>query len=136
MSNILNPPIIFNSNADYRKTLRIFCNMDCSNNILTETINQIEDMDHETYDELLYDSDAMKNKMDEIYNNTKNDELWKSIYLSAAAKFFSTEESIGICILFTYDYFPFFYECYDVFLNNRENWSNTNESYKKILENL
>jgi hypothetical protein len=110
--------------------------MDCSNNEITEQINQIENIDNETRDELLYDPDAIKNKMDEIYDITKNDEIWKSIYLSAAAKFFSTDESIGICILFTYDYFSYFYECYDIFLNDRENWSNTNESYKKLLENL
>ena len=136
MSNILKTPIIFNNSSDYRNTLRIFCNMDCSNNEITEQINQIENIDNETRDELLYDPDAIKNKMDEIYDITKNDEIWKSIYLSAAAKFFSTDESIGICILFTYDYFSYFYECYDIFLNDRENWSNTNESYKKLLENL
>ena len=67
--------------------------------------------------------------MDEIYAATKNDSLWIELYELAAAKFFSTNKEIGLTVLFSYHYFPGFYNCWIDYSSNNNSWSKTNSSY-------
>jgi hypothetical protein len=119
--------IKYSTNAEYRQAIRKFCDMSCN-----DTSVIYEDIDDESKDELLYDADSMENKMDEIYEKTRYDPLWINLYEKAAAKFFSTENEIGLVVLFSYDYFSAFYGC----LHTQEPWSETNESYIFLLSLL
>jgi hypothetical protein len=111
----------YSTNEEYRETLRKFCEMNCIDK------NTDIDLDDISRDELLYDEQSIQIKMDEIYEVTKNDLLWIELYELAAAKFFSTNKEIGLAVLFSYHYFPGFYNCWIDYSNN--SWSKTNESY-------
>jgi len=58
-----------------------------------------------------YDGAAAATLMDSIYESTKDNVLFQEIYDLAAAKFFSTDRSLGLSILFSYDYFALFCKC-------------------------
>ena len=123
--------ISYSTNSEYRQVIRNFCDMSCNLNDLLQKYDS--EIDDETTDELLYDSVSIKTKMDEIYQLTKNDPLWINLYEKAAAKFISTNREIGLSILFCYDYFPGFYECWISFRNTPKEWSEINEHYKYLL---
>jgi hypothetical protein len=95
-----------------------------------------EDIDDESRDELLYDNTAMNKKMDEVFLKTKLDPLWIHLYELAAAKFFSTKLEIGLTVLFSYHYFPRFYDCFKSFSETPETWGKRNESYNNLLSIL
>ena len=130
ISSFLKQPIEYSTNKEYRQVLREFCNMKCID------IYENTDIDDESRDELLFDINSTKDKMDEIYNTTKYHPLWIKIYEKAAAKFFSIEPEIGISILLCYDYFPFFYDCWILFINNPNDFTETNEVYQKLFLSL
>jgi len=120
----------YSTNEEYREVLRKFCKMNCIDE------NKDIDLDDISRDELIYDSKAVQIKMDEIYTVTKHDPQWIELYKLAAAKFFSTNKEIGLTVLFSYHYFPGFYNCWIDYSNNNNSWSKTNESYlylKSIL---
>lgn len=123
--------IIYASNKEYRQLLRNFCDMSC--NVLSSDYNDIDD---ESYDELLYDTVAMNRKMDEVFEKTKSDPLWIHLYELAAAKFFSTKKEIGLTVLFSYDYFPGFYHCLKSFNDEPDKWCNKNEYYNNLVSLL
>ena len=113
----------YTTDQEYREVLRKFCEMNCIDN------NVGLDVDDISRDELLYDNKAVQIKMDEIYAATKNDSLWIELYELAAAKFFSTNKEIGLTVLFSYHYFPGFYNCWIDYSSNNNSWSKTNSSY-------
>lgn len=123
--------IIYTSNKEYRQILRNFCHMSCN-----DISSQYDDIDDESLDELMYDNKAMNQKMDEIYQKTRDDPLWINVYELAAAKFFSTDNEIGLTVLFSYHYFQSFYDCWKSFSQTPKSWSKTNEYYEKLLSIL
>jgi hypothetical protein len=123
--------ITYTTNKEYRKAVREFCKMNC-----VETENTDDTMDEETKDELLYDSLGSQMTMNQIYEKTKDHPLWQKIYEKSAAKFFSTDREIGLSILFCYDFFPGFYDCWHSFLECPEKFDETNEWYEILYNTL
>jgi len=124
-------PIIYSTNKEYRQLLRSFCNMNC-----TEDNFMDDEMDEESRDELLFDESSTSKKMTEIYSLTKKESLWICLYEKAAAKFFSTDNEIGLAILLSYDYFPKFYECWILFIESPVKFIESNEIYRNLLSAL
>ena len=126
----INYNVYFESNKQYRKCLRdvFYMNM---NNIDT-SLNEIEDLDDETEDELLYDHTAITKGLDYVFNLTKNNEHFMDLYISAASCFFSEDPNIGISVLFSYDYFQQFHLCLVDFFNNK---FDINSLHFKIIKN-
>lgn len=94
----------YQNDKEYRECIRQFCQMNC--------IDDMSDIDDITRDENLYDSIAIQNKMDIIYEKTKECPFFNSLYDLAAGLMFSTDRQIGICVLLSYDYFCHFYTIY------------------------
>ena len=117
----LNKDVYYTNNREYRKCFRELFNMKC---IINEDLN---DIDEETKDELLYDENTMSAIMDEIFNATKNNELFNELYDLAAARMFSTDRTIGQAVLLSYDYLCFFHNCLASFLKG--SFDNKNEFY-------
>jgi hypothetical protein len=92
--------------------------MDISN--LNIPFDQMEDLDDETKDELLFDEGAMNRTMDYIYDKTKQNECFKEFYVLAAARMFSQDDQIGLAVLFSYDYFALFHACLVEFLEKHQ----------------
>jgi hypothetical protein len=124
-------PIIYSTNKEYRQAVRNFCNMNCSDN----SFNNYE-IDEESRDELLFDESSTSKKMTEIYASTKNHGLWICLYEKAAAKFFSTDNEIGLAVLLSYDYFPKLYECWTLFIESPDKFIESNEIYQNLLSAL
>ena len=114
----INVKIDYENNKQYRQCLRNVFSMDISN--LDIPFDQMEDLDDETEDELLFDENSMIKSMDFIYEKTKNNSYFKELYKLAASKMFSEDENIGLAVLFSYDYFALFHLCLVDFLNKNE----------------
>jgi hypothetical protein len=76
----------------------------------------------------MYEDDAMSKGLDEIYARTKDVPEFQEIYMLTAGFMLSTDPSIGLAVVFSYDYFDKFHPCLVDFLRsgsisagNREN---------------
>jgi hypothetical protein len=121
----------YTTNKEYRKAIREFCKMNCS-----DTSEMSEDIDEETQDELLFDSLASQILMNQIYEKTKNHFLWQEIYDKCAAKFFSTDREIGLAVLFCYDFFAVFNDCWISYLECPQKFDKTNEHFQILISTL
>lgn len=117
----LNKDVYYTNNKEYRQCLRELFNMKCILN------PDLEGLDEETKDELLYDENTMSVIMDEIYNATNKNEFFNELYDLAAASMFSTDRTIGQAVLLSYDYLCFFHNCLASFLKGE--FDNKNEFY-------
>lgn len=102
----------YHSNAEYRKCIRDIFFMDCKHN------PEHDDIDEVTRDELTYDDTIMSSTLDFIYHITKDNVLFQELYELAAAKFISTNREIGLTVLLSYDYLPYFHNCLGCFVFN------------------
>lgn len=128
--NTSNPYLEYNTNEEYRKNIREVFSMNCSQ------IDIIEDIDEESKDELLYDENTMNKEMDNIYNLTKDNNLFIHLYELAAARMFSTDRTIGECVLFSYDFFYLFHPCLCLFINYPEDFTENNSLYLQLLSKI
>lgn len=124
---------MYYTNKEYRQALRIFFNMN------TEQIAsdmQSNEYDDETYDELLFDEAAVNTGMSDILEKTNGNHLFDELYSLAAAKFLSTSKDTGICILFTYNFFPYFVDVWNSFQKNPEGFLETDDCFVLLKERL
>jgi len=98
--------VSYQNNSEYRECLRRTFRMD-----ITSIDVDKEALDPETLDELLFDDLAASNGMDWIFSKTKDDPLFFRMYEISAGFMFSTDVSIGLCVLMAYDYFELFHAC-------------------------
>jgi len=122
----------YTNNFEYRKCLRQVFNMDVTKN-QPEWDKMDKDIDEETRDELMYDSDAIFLEMNSIYETTKDNHLFQEVYEICATKFFSTNPNIGMAVAFSYDFFPLFHRCLVEFFGSPENFHKENPNYISML---
>ena len=104
-----------------------------------DKINNIrskEELDAETQDEISYDDDAAGKMMDQVYEHTKSNALFNKIYLLAAAKFLSEDVSIGMAVLFSYDYLASFFACLVDYLKDPNSFNNENNKYIELIKKI
>lgn len=102
---------MYSNNQQYRAALRSYFKMDVSN--LETTYADLKETDPESYDELLYDDNAINNGLSQIYERTKNDKRFIDLYVLAAGRFITENHDTGLCVLLTYDYFADFISLYE-----------------------
>ena len=107
--------IVYNDNVGYRKCLRQFCDMSCVDIFAGDV-----DIDSISRDENLFDFKAMQITMDILYEKTCKSPAFKVLYDLAAARMFSEDREIGLCVLLSYDYFPYYYAIYSLFEKHGE----------------
>jgi hypothetical protein len=130
-------PIIYDNNKSYRQCLRELFEMNQAN--YQEKINAIksrEELDAETEDEISYDDSAAEKVMDEIYEQTRDNVLFKNVYQIAASKFLSEEESIGLVVLFSYDFMLYFVPCLVDYLKSPDSFNSENNNYIVLLKKI
>jgi hypothetical protein len=96
--------------------------------IFNASLGKIEYNDDETYrgsickifeiDETEFDNFSFEPAFDMIYDKTKEDPFFKKVYTIAAGFMLSEDPSIGVCVLFAYDYAKAFYEVLCDYLND------------------
>ena len=100
----INMVISYDNDIEYRQHFRNLFQMTC--NILAVT----DDIDDVTQDEWNYEPGAIDPFMDFIYESTKDHPIFQELYLKSAGYMMSTEPSIGIAVLFSYDYLEHFHK--------------------------
>ena len=93
--------LAYSNNTEYRSALRQFFKM---NPVFCPT----DDLDPETADELMYDTDTTIKCISAIYDTTKDNERFMNLYKCAAGRIFSEDASMGLTLLFCYDHFASF----------------------------
>ena len=141
MSKNINYPVQlkveYNTTEQYRECIRKVFEMDYSK--MSEKIAEIENHNQEmlddiTHDEALYDEDAAKIMLEYVYEETVYIPEFKILYEKAAARMFSTDETIGQAILCSYDYFYYYHACLVEFFLQR--FSTDFDKYKELLRLL
>ena len=102
---------MYSNNREFRAFLRTYFRMNVS--ALEEQYAPLKDTDFESYDELVYDQDAIHNGMVEILKKTKDNPLFQFLYSLAAKHFLSEDIEIGLCALLSYDYCGDFIKVYE-----------------------
>jgi len=126
--------VVYHNDFEYRQCLRDIVNMDKEK--LESMRKTLDNVDEISKDELLFDEDAVTKYMDFLYEQTKDNIVFKTIYQLAAGFLFSTDESHGICVLFSYDYMETFYACLREYFRDPESFSIENPSYVRLLQKL
>ena len=131
------PCVQYENNSQYRKWLRDVFKMNTSPVFKEiETKYNMDELDEETLDEMLYDHDKMSQTMEQLYCVTQSNVLFQTVYDLAAAKMFSTDQTIGQVILFSYDYFYLFHACLCVFFHSPELFDETCIYYLELKDKL
>jgi len=113
---------MYATNAEYRAAIRTYFKMDVL--ALEEKYADLKIDDPESFDELLYDEEAMQRGIKTLYDNTYENPRFCNLYRLAAGRFFSEDFEIGLCVLLTYDYFADFIALYE---------NPTNEDLWKVI---
>lgn len=124
----------YNTNAEYRREIRLFFNMDVST--IQKDLLEDDDLDDESVDELLYDTISSEKNTNAILSRTESNPIFQEIYDIAAAKFFSTDRGTGLVVLLCYDYFYLFRELLADFDKTPLMFSKELDSYKWLKEKL
>lgn len=109
--NFSNSTVCYDNNKTYRAILRHLFYIDSAEVLaeLSETYTDIADLDEETIDELTIDMTKIESAMEVLYEETKDDPLFRNLYDLAAARMFSVDRKIGQSVLFSYDYLYLFH---------------------------
>jgi hypothetical protein len=143
MSKIINKTIRYptditveyNTTEQYRECVRKIFEMDDGK--ISSKISEIEEHNNEklddiTRDEIAYDEDAARLMLEYVYNETIYIPEFKTLYEKAAARMFSTDDTIGQAVLFSYDYFYYYHACLVEFFSQR--FSTDFEKYRELLK--
>ena len=105
------PSIVsYQNDTEYRDCLRTVFQFDPHEKYTYDgKLCAFQELDSQTQDELLFDSQAVSKNLDIWYDRTKNNDLFSTLYLHAAGRMFSTDPKIGQAILCSYDFFPAYY---------------------------
>lgn len=136
--DITSPIIQYSNDIEYQELFRF---------IFYNTRTQIDKNNIDNDDDIFYDETLVNTSMDKLYQFTKKNILFQTLYKKAAARIMSTDKSFGQCILFSYDYFSSFHPCicrflYDYYCKNTPELiehlcqSSPSIDMKSIWENL
>ncbi len=131
---------MYSNDEEYRQCLRNIMQMDPTKMYETDEIfvdRNDPNVSAETIDEYTLDMDAMKTFLDGVYGQTRTHEAFQRLYEAAAALMFSTNPEIGLAVLMSYDYMPWFVTCYQEFLRNPAAFdAGGNEWYRKLMDRI
>jgi len=95
-----------------------------------------EDIDPISRDEQDYNEFATEASLNYIYKQTESHPLFQKLYDLAAAAMFSLDRSIGLAVLFSYDYMALFHQCLCCFFESPGEFSETNTYYVYLYKKL
>jgi hypothetical protein len=101
-----------------------------------QVLNSIENLDDETRDEISYDEDASTIMLDYVFDQTKENKLFQKLYDTAALRMFSVDKSIGLAVLFSYDYLKTFHLCLVDYFSSPEKFDEENINYINLIKKI
>jgi hypothetical protein len=87
-------------------------------------------------EELYFDDTLIIEIMDCLFTYTEQNDLFQKLYDLAASKMFSTDRTIGQCILFSYEFLSYFHPCLCTFADTPEQFTENCKAYKDLMEKL
>jgi len=121
--------IHYSNDYEYRSCLRELFSM-------KRVIQLDPDLDEITRDEQDYDIDAASQKLDFILEQTGGHPRFQELYDIAASKMISTDRSIGLSVLFSYDYLAFFHKCLCSFFDDPYSFDDTNLAFVALKKKI
>jgi hypothetical protein len=82
--------------------------------------NYIHEVDDVSIDEYDYDEDAASQLLDSIYAETHSIPVFNELYVLAAATMMSEDTSIGLAVLFSYNFAYVFHNCIISYVINND----------------
>ena len=119
----------YSNDLEYRSSLRKVFGMK-SPDALSEDIDEI------SRDEQDFDMENTSRCLDYIYENTCNNPCFQELYDSAAEKMISMDRSIGLSVLFSYDYFAGFHKCLCCYYEDPENFDDKSLAFIELKTSL
>jgi len=119
--------------TEYRELLRTIFNMNPEN---FPEESKDEEIDDESRDEFAYDEAAAAIAMDYVFQSTQDNPLFQKLYQLAANKMLSEDPSIGLSILFCYDYLDVFHKCLVDYFQSPSEFTDATPSYQNVLQRL
>lgn len=120
--------LVYNNDFEYRKTIRsLFCMISPPSD---------SDLDEITRDEQDFDAEATEHMMNYLFDQTKYDVCFQTLYDIAAGKMFSMDRSIGLAVLCSYDYLAHFHKCLCRFLENPNEFDESCHEYQSLYKKI
>ncbi len=126
--NIYVSSIDYNNNKEYRYALQSLCYLRFPEGDFPE------DIPLEYRNEMSYDIDNMTLALDYVYKKTKHHPLFQKLYSLGAAEMFSEDDTVGMAIMFSYDYLKYFHPCLTKFLRNPNDFNENTDVYITIAD--
>lgn len=123
--------IVYGTNSQYRQCFRELCGM--ANIVMDPSLN-LADLDEETLDEQHFDMEAASRTMDAIWDSTKDNVLFQSLYEKAAAIMLSQDKEIGLAVMISYDYLDVFHACFCRFKREPGTFAETSPEYLAVID--
>jgi hypothetical protein len=136
--NFSNSTVCYDNNKSYRAILRHLFYIDSAEVLaeLSNTYENLSDLDEETIDELTIDMTKMESTMEVLYDKTKDDPLFQKLYDLAAARMFSVDRKIGQSVLFSYDYLYLFHSLLYLRFFEPEQCNENHQLYVSLVRSL
>lgn len=115
---------------EYRRCLRSLFQMQSDN---YKGVTEDDAYDDETRDEMEYDENAAIMALDYIYVKTKDNEMFRELYLLGAATMLSEDSEIGLVVMMSYDYMRLFHQCIIVFVENPTEFTRECVAFKDLV---
>jgi hypothetical protein len=125
----------YTNNNEYRNMIRLIFKVD-SNKSIDNSILTKEEIDDESWDEIMYDSDCISKTIDIIFEYTKDNILFDELYEAAAAHMITTDKSIGQVVLLSYDYYYKYHLCLCAFFQSPDSFNERSDCYLKLKTSL
>ena len=119
----------YNNTTEYRSCIRELFYMKSLPNLDS-------DIDDESRDEMDFDDSSIHTAMEQLFQATREHPLFQQLYLSAAARLISEDQTIGQAILFSYDYLELFHHCLVCFFREPNQFNEFNPFYIQLKHKL
>jgi hypothetical protein len=129
MYNYSESTVNYENDKEFRQCLRRVFRMD-------QNIDNSEYLDEITRDENNYDFESATKAMDYVFEETQSNPLFQTLYDLAAGKMFSSDRSIGLAVLFSYDNLKDFHYCLWDCFTNKESFNENSISYKTMFNKI
>lgn len=121
--------VSYQNDFEYRACLRkLFC--------MTYPEDLDPDIDEVSRDELDFDQYACDKSLEYVYIKTINRPVFQKLYDAGAAAMISTDRSIGLSVLFSYDYMGLFHNCLMDFFTSPETFDENSPSFVSLHKKL
>jgi hypothetical protein len=105
----------YNDDIGYRIFIRNLFSMKHQSPWDPSYIHEVDDVSIDEYD---YDDDAASQLLDSIYAETHSIPVFNELYILAAATMMSEDTSIGLAVLFSYNFANVFHKCIISYISN------------------